>query len=105
MYSHDRACACTGRTSLSLTLILGANTIYCKPKNLENVGLAGRDSEFSEDKVSIQLKIFTFYCVNTLTLSSLVLDYNHTGGGIFNIFATKSRYNQMKSQSTHLKIT
>ena len=53
MYTHDRACACTERTPLSLTLILGANIIYCKPKNLENVGLAGRENEFSEDKVSI----------------------------------------------------
>ena len=53
MYTHDRACACTRRTPLSLTLILGANIIYCKPQNLENVGLAGRESESSEDKVSI----------------------------------------------------
>ena len=53
MYTHDRACACTGRTLLSLTLILGANVIYCKPKNFENVGLDGWESESSEDKVSI----------------------------------------------------
>ena len=52
MYTHDRACACTGRTPLSLTLILGANIIYCKPKNLENVGLAGQESESNEDKVT-----------------------------------------------------
>ena len=32
-----------------------------------------------------------------------MLDYNYTGGGIFNIFVTKSKYNQMKSQSTNLK--
>ena len=32
-----------------------------------------------------------------------MLDYNHTGGGIFNVFVTKSWYNQMKSQSTSLK--
>ena len=38
---------------LSLTLILGVNIIYCKPQNLENVGLAGRESESSVDKVSI----------------------------------------------------
>ena len=38
---------------LSLTLILGVNIIYCKPKNLENVGLAVRESESSQDKVSI----------------------------------------------------
>ena len=53
MYTHDRACACTGRNPLSLTLILGANIIYCKPKNLENVALDGWESESSEDKVSI----------------------------------------------------
>ena len=53
IYTHDGACACTGRTPLSLTLILGANIIYCKPKNLENVGLGGWESESSEDKVSI----------------------------------------------------
>ena len=41
MYTHDRACACTGRTPLCLTLILGANIINCKSQNLENVGLAG----------------------------------------------------------------
>ena len=43
MYTHDRACACTRRTPLSLTLILGANIIYCKPQNRENVGLEERD--------------------------------------------------------------
>ena len=53
MYTHDRACMCTRRTLLSLTLILGANIIYCKPQNLENVVLGGRESESSEDKVSI----------------------------------------------------
>ena len=31
-----------------------------------------------------------------------MLDY-HTGGGIYNISVTKSRYNQMKSQSTNVK--
>ena len=68
MYTHDCACVCTGRTPLSLTLILGANIIYCKPKNLENVGLGGRESESSEDKVKVfnlqkinYNKIFTFY--------------------------------------------
>ena len=53
MYTHDRACVCTGRTPFSLTFILGVNIIYCKPKNLKNVGLAGWESESSEDKVSI----------------------------------------------------
>ena len=53
MYTHDRACACTRRTPLSVTSILGANIISCKPQNLENVGLAGQESESSEEKVSI----------------------------------------------------
>ena len=41
MYAHDCTWACIGRTPLSLTLILGVNTLYCKPKILKMWGWMG----------------------------------------------------------------